>query len=103
MHSLNLIASWRDQWASDNGQVKSNNNNGWEISMGSFASRQVTLAHLGRHPKCSVCGVPMWLIQIKHVSGDPKLTRNRYECQACDAVAILPPLSSVATPLVRRS
>ena len=62
--------------------------------MGSLALRQVTLAHLGTHPKCSVCGVPMWLVQIiKHVSGDAKLTRNQYECQACDAVAILPPLS----------
>ena len=30
------------------------------------------------------------VIQIKHVSGDPKLARNRYECQACDAVATTP-------------
>jgi hypothetical protein len=61
--------------------------------MGSLAS-QVTVAHLDTHPKCPVCAVPMWLDKIiKDVSGDPKLTRNQYECQACDAVAVLPQLS----------
>ena len=70
--------------------------------MGSLASRQVTLAHLGTHPKCSFCGVPVWLVQsIKHVSGDPKLTRHRFECRVCDgvcdAVAVLPPMNPSGT------
>jgi hypothetical protein len=45
------------------------------------------------HPRCQVCAVAMWLTKIvKHVSGDPRLTRQHYECMACDAEAILPPL-----------
>ena len=60
--------------------------------MGSLAT-PVTVAHLGTYPKCPVCVVPMWLVKIeKHVSGDPKLTRNHYECKVCDAQAILPPM-----------
>ena len=62
--------------------------------MSSLVPRNITLARLGTHPKCQICGVPMWLVRsIKHVSGDPQLTRNQYECQACDVVAILPPLN----------
>ena len=45
------------------------------------------------HPRCPVCAAPMWLIKIvRHVSENPRLTRNHYECKACDAQAILPPM-----------
>lgn len=45
------------------------------------------------HPRCPVCAVSMWLVKIlHHASGDPKLTRKQFECKACDAVAILPPM-----------
>jgi hypothetical protein len=45
------------------------------------------------HPTCPVCAVTMWLTKIvKHSSGDPRLSREHYECMACDAEAILPPM-----------
>ena len=61
--------------------------------MGSIIPRLNSSAISATHPKCPVCAVPMWLVLVtKHVSGDPQLTRNQYECKACDAVAILPPM-----------
>lgn len=54
---------------------------------------QIAEAVLAPHPRCPVCAVAMWLTRIvKHASGDPRLTREHYECMACDAVAILPPM-----------
>jgi transposase-like protein len=45
------------------------------------------------HPRCPACAVAMWLVKIeRHVSGDRQLARHHYECMACDALAILPPL-----------
>ena len=70
--------------------------------MGSLApgQRRVSLAQ-DTHPKCPICAVPMWLVQIiRHVSDDPKLTRNRFECVVCDAVAVLPPMN-VSSPQLR--
>jgi hypothetical protein len=35
----------------------------------------------------------MWLVRVEHhVSGDPTQDRQHYECQACEAKAVLPPL-----------
>jgi len=48
---------------------------------------------MAAHPRCPVCAIPMWLTKIvKHVSGRASLARHHYECMACDAVAILPPM-----------
>jgi hypothetical protein len=37
------------------------------------------------HPKCSRCGVPMWLVDFQHAPGDPPSKRWHYECKVCDA------------------
>ena len=60
--------------------------------MGSLAT-PVTVAHLGTHPMCPICVVPMWLVKIvRHASDNPRLARHHYECKACDAQTILPPM-----------
>lgn len=44
-------------------------------------------------PRCPDCLVPMQLMKIvRHKSGNPRLSLEHFECMACDAVAILPPL-----------
>jgi hypothetical protein len=61
--------------------------------MTSISRQQQDNAVSATHPRCPVCVVPMWLVKIqRHDSGDPKLTRNHYECKTCDARAILPPM-----------
>jgi DNA-directed RNA polymerase subunit M/transcription elongation factor TFIIS len=60
--------------------------------MASVALQQAETVSATR-PRCPVCAVAMWLTRIvKHSSGDPRLTRHHYECMACKAEAILPPL-----------
>ena len=45
------------------------------------------------HPACPNCGVKMWLTKIDHFAGlPPESERQHFECQACGASAILPPL-----------
>jgi hypothetical protein len=34
------------------------------------------------HPRCSECGVPMWLVGIDRVG---PIERKLFECKACDA------------------
>jgi hypothetical protein len=43
-------------------------------------------------PPCPTCGVPMWLIEIEHTSSRPPKTMLTFECKACDATAVIPPL-----------
>jgi hypothetical protein len=43
-------------------------------------------------PPCPACGVPMWLIEIAHTSTRPPKTMLTFECKACDAKAVIPPL-----------
>jgi hypothetical protein len=43
-------------------------------------------------PPCPTCGVPMWLIEIEHTSSRPPKTMLTFECKACDAKAVIPPL-----------
>ena len=45
------------------------------------------------HPRCPVCGLPMWLIRLDHlVPGEPHKDKLHYQCQVCEAKAVLPPL-----------
>ena len=45
------------------------------------------------HPACPNCGVKMWLTKIDYFAGlPPETERQHFECQACGATAILPPL-----------
>jgi hypothetical protein len=43
-------------------------------------------------PLCPTCGVPLWLIEIEHTSSRPPKTMLTFECKACDAKAVIPPL-----------
>ena len=44
-------------------------------------------------PACPNCSVKMWLIKIEHFVGLPEESqRQHFECKACGATAILPPL-----------
>jgi hypothetical protein len=62
-----------------------------ETSMASLALQKVK--PIGIHPRCPVCAVAMWLTKIeRHASGERRRARHHYECMACDAEAILPPL-----------
>lgn len=46
-----------------------------------------------KHPLCPTCGVPMWLVRLDSpVPGDPTKDKLYYECQACEATAVLPRL-----------
>jgi hypothetical protein len=45
------------------------------------------------HPRCPVCSLPMWLMRLDHVvPGEPLKDKLHYQCQVCDAKAVLPPL-----------
>ena len=45
-------------------------------------------------PPCPHCGLPMWLVDVQHpVPGDLSKDKLYFECQVCDAKAVLPPLS----------
>jgi hypothetical protein len=34
----------------------------------------------------------MWLIKVEHMPGLPHTDRQHFECQVCNAKAIIPPL-----------
>ena len=54
------------------------------------SGQKITVAHLETHPKCPECLVPMWRVEtLRHRSGDPRLTQNRYECPACGEITTL--------------
>ena len=38
-----------------------------------------------KHPRCAACSVPMWLVDVHHIPGDPPRQRRFYECKVCDA------------------
>ena len=42
------------------------------------------------HPRCKTCAVPMWLVDVNHIPGDPPHERFHYECKVCDAKLVLP-------------
>jgi hypothetical protein len=44
-----------------------------------------------KHPRCTACAVPMWLVDIHHVPGDPPQQRRFYECKVCDAKLVMNP------------
>ena len=45
------------------------------------------------HPACPNCGVKMWLVRVDRFEGMPAASeRQHFECKACGATAILPPL-----------
>ena len=55
-----------------------------------FSDVESTAIH---HPACPNCGVKMWLIKIDHFAGlPPESDRQHFECKACGASAVLPPL-----------
>ena len=37
------------------------------------------------HPRCSECGVAMWLVKIEK---SPDGNRQHFECKACDATVV---------------
>ena len=45
-----------------------------------------------QRPACPLCGLPMWLIEIEYVDNNPRKERLHFECKACEAKAIIPPL-----------
>ena len=54
------------------------------------SGQKITVAHLDTHPKCPKCVVPMWRAEtMRHLSGDPRLTQNKYECPESGAIATL--------------
>jgi hypothetical protein len=38
-----------------------------------------------KHPRCTTCAVPMWLVDVNHIPGDPPRERRYYECKVCAA------------------
>ena len=45
-------------------------------------------------PLCPQCGLPMWLVDIEHPKpGDLTKDKLHFECQVCNAKAVLAPLS----------
>ena len=42
------------------------------------------------HPMCPQCGVPMWMIELEHITAEPPKHLARYECKICDAQMVLP-------------
>jgi hypothetical protein len=34
------------------------------------------------HPRCTECGVPMWLVAVDQIG---TIERKQFECKACDA------------------
>lgn len=45
-----------------------------------------------RHPSCPTCGVAMWMVKIEYRTELSYADRKHYECKACDAKAVMPPL-----------
>jgi hypothetical protein len=44
-------------------------------------------------PPCPTCGMPMWLTEIEHIAATTPKALLHFECVACDAKAIIPPLT----------
>jgi transposase-like protein len=44
------------------------------------------------HPACPHCGVKMWLTHVEYFGLPGISDRQHFECHACEATAILPPL-----------
>jgi hypothetical protein len=44
-----------------------------------------------KHPRCAACAVPMWLVDVHHIPGDPPRERRFYECKVCDAKLTMNP------------
>jgi hypothetical protein len=42
-----------------------------------------------KHPRCTACAVPMWLVDVQRIPGDPPRERRYYECKVCDAKLVL--------------
>jgi hypothetical protein len=47
-------------------------------------------------PRCPVCAVPMQLVTVEHVSGNPSQDKLHHECKVCDAKLVLPEASETA-------
>jgi transposase-like protein len=45
-----------------------------------------------QRPNCPICGLPMWLIEVEHLSSNSLTERLHFECKACQAQAVIPPL-----------
>lgn len=45
-----------------------------------------------QRPGCPLCGLPMWLTEVEYVAGVSRKERLHFECKACEAKAIIPPL-----------
>ena len=42
-----------------------------------------------KHPQCTACAVPMWLVDRQHIPGEPPRERWFYECKVCDAKLVV--------------